>query len=197
MLYFPMTSEAGIERTAFVTPVKFRELLDFMPENLRPATLFFFETGCRQGARKKIIWAWVKLDERIIDIPAGVTKNDKPIILPLSDELVRMLSKQFRKADDPVFYSACVKVGLGVMTGPKVWQYRGMSEYSLRHSAVRNMTRAGVRETLAMSISGYKTRAVFDRYNITDTNDVKKAMQAVVRYNTSLIQVAVASKSQN
>jgi hypothetical protein len=122
MPYFPMTSEAGNERTAFVTPVKFRELLDFMPENLRPATLFFFETGCRQGARKKIIWAWVKLDEGIIDIPAGVTKNDKPIILPLSDELVRMLSKQFRKADDPVFdtanmrkafQAACVKVGLG------------------------------------------------------------------------------------
>jgi len=204
MPYFPMTSEAGNERTAFVTPVKFRDLLDAMPENLRPATLFFFETGCRQGARKKIIWSWVKLDEGVIDIPGGVTKNDKPTILPLSDELVRMLRKQFRNADDPVFdtanmrkafQAACVKVGLGVMTGPKVWQYRGMSEYSLRHSAVRNMTRAGARETVAMSISGHKTRSVFDRYNITDTNDVKEAMQAVVRYNTSLMQVAVASKS--
>jgi len=46
-----------------------------------------------------------------------------------------------------------------------------------------------------MSISGHKTRSIFDRYNITDTKDVKEAMQAVVRYNTSLMQVAVASKS--
>ena len=57
--------------------------------------------------------------------------------------------------------------------------YSGLIIHDLRRSTIKNLMKAGVNEKVAMKISGHKTRDVFDRYHIVDTDDVVNAMRRV------------------
>jgi hypothetical protein len=48
---------------------------------------------------------------------------------------------------------------------------------------VRNLRRAGVPESVAMRISGHKTRDVFERYNIKDRKDAIEAMERLAQFH--------------
>ena len=54
--------------------------------------------------------------------------------------------------------------------------------HDLRRSAVRDLVRSGVSQSVAMSISGHRTASMFERYNITDDRDQRQALQKVQQY---------------
>jgi integrase len=56
------------------------------------------------------------------------------------------------------------------------WHYEGLIFHDLRRTAIRNLRRAGVPESIVMTISGHKDRGVFERYNIKDSDDQRRAM---------------------
>jgi len=104
----------------------------------------------------------------------------------------RVAEHVFHRDGDPVgdfrkaWATACIAAGLYrvVGTSPDGTEQREPTRlfHDLRRSGVRNMVRAGVPERVAMEVSGHRTRAIFDRYNITSEEDLRSAMKRTTEY---------------
>ena len=89
----------------------------------------------------------------------------------------------FRKA----WRHARKKAGVQVRD-PQLGVKEGKIFHALRRSTARDRIRAGVHERVVMSVNGWKTRSVFDRYNITDTKDIQDALERTERYRREQIE---------
>jgi integrase len=172
-------------RKGFVTREQFEMLLARLPDVLKPLITFLYYCGVRLGEALQITWPQLDLKAGLIRLEVEQTKTGEARIVPLPDVLIAMLAPVEPK-EGTVFQStnlrkvwirACVNVGLGQQDNEG--HYVGLIIHDLRRSAIKNFMVAGVSERVAMSISGHRTRSVFDRYHIVDPSDVQRAMHRV------------------
>jgi integrase len=171
----------GRPRAGFLEPDEFATIVARLSVDLQPLATFMYWTGWRDGEVKGLQW-------RMVDRKAGViriesSKNDEPRTIPyaalpaLRDvidsqwERTKAIERKTGQIIAPVFHrdgrriraylgawhSACAKAGLS-----------GRIPHDCRRSAARNMTRAGIPQSVAMAIGGWKTASVFKRYAIVD-----------------------------
>jgi integrase len=187
---FRKLSEQGNARQGFFEADAFERLVDALPDYLQDATRFAMLTGWRKSEVVGLRWDWVDLDAKMITLPT--TKNGRPRTLALDGEVAKILAR--READrlterhgEPVVASHVFhRKGRSLGDFKRAWETArveaGLPEalfHDLRRTAVRNLIRRGVPESVAMGVTGHKTRAVFDRYAIVSGEDQRKAMRAV------------------
>ena len=212
--HIPMLGENNV-RKGFFEHADFLALRDALPSYLKPFVTFAYKTGWRASEIADLTWNRVDLEAGIVRLDPGATKNDEGRTVYLDDELKELFKSQWeqrkrtRRLTESVFPNsdgtgkikdfrykwneACRSVGLGYgyrLDGKYVeeWQEKlpaGPILHDFRRTAVRNMVRSGVSETVAMKISGHKTRSVFDRYNIVSEEDLKLAAQRQENYLSS------------
>ena len=158
-------------------PASYQDVLDFA-----------YYSGWRRNEILQLTWDEIDLQGGVIRLPARRSKTRVGRMLPISPPLRLVLDRRQRRqrvGDRRVFSRDGVPV--------RVWRYalrdacrKAQVPHRLLHdcrrTAARNLIRAGVPERIAMLLTGHKTRAVFDRYNIVNEQELLTAGQRLATY---------------
>jgi integrase len=169
-------------RTGFFEDGDFAALLLELPAYVRPVVRFLRMTGWRRSEALGLTWDQVDWEGQVMRLYATQTKGGDARVFPfgLAPELKQVLEERWMEQDglfvfhrngQPigsfrcVWGRACKKAGL-----------EGRLVHDLRRTAARDFRRRGVSEGEIMKLCGWKTRLMFDRYNIIDEADLAQAV---------------------
>ncbi len=188
-------------RQGFIEQYQYEKLLEALPPELKALFVCAYHVGTRKGELRKIRWEWIDWDAGMIRVPGTVTKNSAPRTLPIYGDMMRWLEGQREKCPEGnpyVFFgrwraSSERRIGgenkFAVSPAMHGWDeackaagLEGLTPHDLRRSAVRNMKRAGIVDSVAMRITGHKTRSMYDRYDIVDETDLIDAGRKLAEY---------------
>ncbi len=175
-------------RKGFFEAEEFARLLPVLPDYLQPLCIFGYRTGWRFKEITSLTWDRVDLKVGVVRLEPGETKSGEGRTLYLDSELKELLKEQLsqRRLGCPFVFH---RDGLEIKNYYKSWRkacadagLAGKLFHDFRRTAVRNMIRAGVPERVSMSVSGHRTRSVFDRYNVVNEDDLRRAAELQEAY---------------
>ena len=144
------------------------------------------------GWRKQEILSltWEEIDEAggVIRLSPARSKTLVGRILPISQPIADALARRRarRDPDSPLVFH---RDGITIRRWRTAWrtacQAAGVPTrflHDCRRTAARNLIRANVPERVAMLLTGHKSRAIFDRYNIINEQELLDAGDQLVAY---------------
>lgn len=181
---FPMLPENNVRR-GFSEVSEFELVVRCLPDYLQDLVRFAFLIGWRRGEVTSLQWDMEDLQGRLITLPTS--KNNKGRVLALEGELWEIIER--RHAERELVPWVFHRYGERIRAFRKAWASAcqaagvpGRHFHDFRRSTVRNLTRAGVPEKIAMDMTGHETRSVYDRYNITSEEDLRSAARKLQGY---------------
>jgi integrase len=204
--YIPMLKENNV-RKGFFEPEQFQSVRNHLPEYMRAIVEFANITGWRTPSEiLPLEWRQVDMKAGEVRLDAGTTKNGEGRVFPFTTDLRRVLEDQQKAADllkkagiiarFVFFFTVGEKAGKRITASgfDKAWRKArveagcpGRIPHDFRRTAVRNLVRAGVPERVAMQLTGHKTRAVFERYNIVSPGDLRDAARRLDTYASAAV----------
>ena len=185
---FPARLQENPPRQGFFEHDEYLKVRNELPAAYQDVLDFAYYSGWRRNEILFLTWDEVDLRGGVIRLAPHRSRTRTGRVLPISTPLQAVLERRHRErrvGDDRVFRRDGV-------TG-RAWRYalRDASRragiphrllHDCRRTAARNLVRAGVPERVAMILTGHKTRAVFDRYNIVNEQELLNASQRLVVY---------------
>jgi integrase len=178
-------------RKGFFEYAQFVALRDALPDYFKGPATFAYYTGWRKREILSLKWNQVDLNARTVRLDPGTTKSGEGRVIILEGEILQAVHEQWERrkvaeipGQSPTLLCPYVfhRKGNQIRGFRDLWatackeaNLAGRVFHDFRRTAVRNMVRAGVPERVAMTVSGHRTRSVFDRYNIVNEDDLKEA----------------------
>ncbi len=187
--YLPMAGPESPPREGFFTHEEFMRLRSNLPPEIAQLVTFLYHTGCRVGEARGIQWQSVSFEDARIRLLK--TKNGRRRSIPVTRELLELLRGLRLERDQLWPESSFVfsRGGKRILSFRKSWENAcrasglpGRLVHDLRRTGARNLVRSGVAEHIVMAIGGWRTRSVFQRYDIVDDRDLGNAAAALDRY---------------
>jgi integrase len=184
-------------RQGFVDHGAFSVLLSNLNGVISELVEFTYLSGWRKGEVMKLQITDVDEWARVVRLDGKNSKNKEPRILPLTGRLWEIIEARLkdRRPGCPWLFH---RNGKPIKDFRDAWEaackasnLEGLLVHDLRRSAARNLSRAGVPESVAMGITGHKTRSMYRRYRIVDERDLKEATENLQAYLKTQPQTAV------
>jgi integrase len=185
-------------RDRTLEPEEYRRLLEKCSDHLKPIVQLAYLTAMRCGEILKLRWEQVDFKNRVINLEAADTKTQEKREVPLTEELLDLLRQVPRTLGSPhVFTWKGQTMGSIKTAFKKACRQAGVLDFrfhDLRHCAVTNLRKAGVSDSVIMSISGHKTHAVFRKYDRVDRQDRLAALDRAKALNDMNMTRAAKTK---
>ncbi len=190
--FFPMYGVDNV-RQGFFERDQTNRVLANLPELYAEIVRFVSLSGWRIS--EVLGLRWEQVDRNLGELRLPDSKNGRPRTLALQGELATLIerrwaAREFRKrkravgisafvfhqrSGRPVAYSTYRHEFVAACAAAKV---EGRTTHDFRRTVARDLRRAGVPETVAMSITGHETAEIFRRYSIVDTRDQIETLRA-------------------